>query len=107
VTSDVALVGSYEIADGKTIDARTARLGFDLQPWAGARIALAGNLQNIAEYGPRTFAAFGLSQSFVIDEHWSVDLTLDSNKTLAGIDPSRVLNPEHPVASGGFIGGGS
>ncbi|HEY6814162.1 MAG TPA: hypothetical protein VI168_01360 [Croceibacterium sp.] len=106
VTSDVALVGSYEIADGDTVDARTARLGFDLQPWAGARIALAGNLQNIAEYGPRTFAAFGLSQSLVLDEHWSVDLTLDSNKTLDGIDPSRVLNPEHPVASGGFLGSG-
>ena len=54
--SAVALVGTYEIADGETIDTRTARLGFDLQPWAGARIALSGNLQNIAEYGARTFA---------------------------------------------------
>ncbi len=39
VTSDIQLVGAYEIADGETIDARTARIGFDLQPWAGARIA--------------------------------------------------------------------
>jgi len=105
-TSAVALVGSYEIADGQTIDARTARLGFDLAPWAGARIAVSGNLQNIAEFGPRTFAAFGLSQSLVLDAHWSVDLTLDSNKTIGGIDPARVLNPLHPVASGGFIGSG-
>src|SRR3989344_337715 len=37
VTRDVNLVGSYEIADGDTIKARTARLGFDLAPWAGAR----------------------------------------------------------------------
>ncbi|HYD23476.1 MAG TPA: hypothetical protein VEB68_01675 [Croceibacterium sp.] len=105
-TSAIALVGAYEIADGETVDARTARVGFDLQPWAGARIALSGNLQNIADYGPRTFAAFGLSQSLVLDEHWSVDVTFDSNKTLGGIDPTRVLNPLHPVASGGFIGGG-
>lgn len=103
-TSAIALVGTYEIADGDTIDTRTARLGFDLQPWAGARIAASGNVQDIAEYGPRTFAAFGLSQSLVLDEHWSVDLTLDSNRTLAGIDPARVLNPLHPVASGGAIG---
>ena len=107
VTGDVALVGSYEIADGETIDARTARLGFDLQPWAGARIAVSGNVQDIAEYGPRTFAALGLSQSLVLDVHWSVDLTLDTNETIAGIDPARVFNALHPVASAGFIGNGA
>ena len=105
VSKDVQLVGAYELADGEKIDARTARLGFDVQPWAGARIALSGNVQDIAEYGPRSFAAFGLSQSLVLDKHWSVDASLDANKTLGGIDPTRVLNPLHPVASGGFIGG--
>jgi uncharacterized repeat protein (TIGR01451 family) len=106
VRSDIQLVGAYEIADGENVDARTARLGFDLQPWAGARIALSGNVQDIAEYGPRSFAAFGLSQSLALDEHWSVDASIDANKTLGGIDPARVLNPLHPVASGGFVGGG-
>jgi uncharacterized repeat protein (TIGR01451 family) len=107
VTRDIQLVGAYEIADGDAVDARTARLGFDIQPWAGARIAVSGNFQDIAEYGPRSFAAFGLSQSLVLDKHWSVDFSLDANKTLGGIDPARVLNPLHPVASGGFIGGGA
>jgi hypothetical protein len=107
VTPSVALIGAYEIADGDTVDARTARLGFDIAPWAGARIALSGNVQNIAEYGPRSFAAYGLSQSLVVSEHWSVDVTLDGNKTLGGIDPNRVLNPLHPVASGGFVGDGT
>jgi uncharacterized repeat protein (TIGR01451 family) len=107
VTSGINLVGAYELADGEKVDARTARLGFDVQPWAGARIALSGNVQDIAEYGPRSFAAFGLSQSLVLDEHWTVDATIDANKTLGGIDPSRVLNPLHPVASGGFVGGGA
>jgi uncharacterized repeat protein (TIGR01451 family) len=105
VASGIQLVGAYEIADGEAVDARTARLGFDLQPWAGARIALSGNVQDIAEYGPRSFAAFGLSQSLVLDEHWTVDASIDANKTLGGIDPARVLNPLHPVASGGFVGG--
>jgi uncharacterized repeat protein (TIGR01451 family) len=107
VKTGFQLVGAYEIAKGKNIDARTARVGFDIQPWAGAKIAVTANQQDIAEYGPRSFAAFGLSQSVVLGKHWSLDASLDSNKTLHGIDPSRVLNPLHPVASGGFIGGGS
>jgi len=107
VSRSVALIGSYEIANGETIDARTARIGFDLAPWAGARIALSGNVQDIAEYGPRSFAAFGLSQSFVLSSRWSVDFTLDANRTLSGVDPTSVLNPLHPVASGGFVGHGT
>jgi len=107
VNRALALVGSYEIADGDAIDARTARIGFDLAPWAGARIALSGNIQDIAEYGPRSFAAFGLSQSWVLSQRWSVDFTVDGNKTLGGVDPARVLNPLHPVASGGFVGDGA
>jgi uncharacterized repeat protein (TIGR01451 family) len=104
VTPDVALVGSYEIAKGEHIDARTARIGFDLKPWTGARIVASANQQSVDEYGPRSFAAYGLSQSLPLGKHWTVDLTLDGNKTLNGIDPARVLNVNQPVASGGFIG---
>ena len=107
VSRAVALVASYEIAKGDIIDSRTARIGFDLQPWAGARIALAGNVQDIAEYGPRSFASFGLAQSLIVSKHLTIDASLDGNRTLGGIDPLRVLNPLHPVASGGFIGGGA
>ncbi|MFT4026663.1 MAG: hypothetical protein QM676_07675 [Novosphingobium sp.] len=103
----VALTASYEIAVGDSVDARTARLGFDLTPWAGARITASGNMQDITEYGPRTFAAFGLSQSVMLNERWSLDATLDSSRTLGGIDPSRVLDAAQPVASGGFVGANS
>lgn len=106
VTPDIRLLGSYEIADGETIEARTARIGFDLKPWAGARIVSSVNQQTISELGNRSFAAFGLSQSLPIGKRWSVDFSLDSNRTLGGIDQSRVLNPDQPVASGGFIGDG-
>ena len=104
VTRDVNLVGSYEIADGDTIRARTARIGFDLAPWAGARLLATANQQEIGEYGPRSFAAYGLSQSLKIDEHLSVDLSLDGNRTIGGIRASDVLNVDQPVASGGFLG---
>ena len=104
IKSDIALVGSYEIAKGENIDARTARIGFDIAPWAGGRITASGNSQDITEYGPRTFAAYGLAQSFKINDKWSVDFTLDGNKTLSGFSRADVVNPLQPVASGGFLG---
>ena len=104
IKSDIALIGSYEIAKGENIDARTARIGFDIAPWAGGRITASGNQQDITEYGPRTFAAYGLAQSFKISENWSIDFTLDGNKTLGGVTRNDVVNPLQPVASGGFLG---
>ena len=104
ITPAIAIIGAYEIARGRNVHADTARIGFDLKPWAGARITATANRQDIAEYGPRSFAAYGLAQSLPLGKHWSVDFSLDGSKTLAGIDPTRVLNPAQPVAAGGFIG---
>jgi|CXWL01.1.fsa_nt_gi uncharacterized repeat protein (TIGR01451 family) len=103
VTNGITLVGGYEIAKGDAIDARTARIGFDVKPWTGGRLVATTNRQSTNEYGPRSFAAFGLSQSLPVNGKLTVDFTLDGNKTLGGVDPARVLNPSHPVASGGFI----
>ena len=107
VTKDVQLVGSYEIAKGENIDARTARVGFDVAPWSGGRITASANQQDIAEFGPRSFAAYGLAQSFKINEKYSLDFTLDGNKTLSGLDRDDILNPLQPAASGGFLGSDS
>lgn len=104
VTPAVTMIGSYEIVTGKSVDARTARIGFDLKPWSGARFVATANRHEVAEDGPRSYAAYGLAQSLPIGERWTVDFSLDGNKTLAGIDPSRVLNVNQPVASGGFLG---
>ncbi len=104
VNSDITLIGTYEIADGDVIDARTARVGFDLKPWTGGRFTASANQQDTNEYGPRSYAAYGFAQSLPVNEKLTVDFTLDGNKTLGGFDPARVLNPEQPVASGGFIG---
>ncbi len=104
VTKDVTLVGTYEVARGDSIRADTARLGFDVRPWAGGRIVAAVNRQTIDEYGPRSFASYGLAQSLPVGKHWTVDASVDGSRTLGGLDASRVLNPNQPVASGGVIG---
>jgi len=103
IRPDIQIIGGYEIADGENIDSRTARIGFDIAPWAGARITASGNQQDIGEFGPRTFAAYGLSQSFRLDEKWSLDFSLDGNRTLNGFNADDVINPSQPVASGGFL----
>lgn len=104
IKKDIALIAGYEIAKGENIDARTARIGFDVAPWSGGRVLSSINRQDITEFGPRTFAAYGLAQSFKISEKWSVDFTLDGNETLGGFDRADVVNPDQPVASGGFLG---
>ncbi|MEQ1510107.1 MAG: hypothetical protein ABL909_06875 [Sphingopyxis sp.] len=101
----VALVANHEITSGGAIDARTTRIGFDIQPWAGARANLSGANQNLGEFGPRSFAAYGLTQSLAINERVTVDVTLDGQRTLGGVRIRDVLDPAHPVASGGFLDG--
>lgn len=107
ITNDIALAAAYEIAKGENIDARTARVGFDISPWQGAKITTGLNRQDIAEYGKRSFASYGLSQSLPINERLSVDFTLDGNKTIGGITAADIIDPSHPVASGGYVGDGT
>lgn len=104
VTKDIKVIGTYEIADGENIDARTARIGVDVSPWDGARIVSSMNQQEITEFGPRTFAAYGLTQSIPLDDKWTIDFSLDGNETLGGFDRGDVINEQQPVASGGFLG---
>ncbi|WP_374417951.1 hypothetical protein [Novosphingobium arvoryzae] len=104
LTSAVKLVGSYEIAKGADLDARTARVGFELMPWHGARVLSSVGQQAITEYGKRSFAAFGLAQSLEVTKNLTIDATLDSSKTLGGIDAAKLVNPAHPASSGGALG---
>ncbi len=106
ITDDVRLVGTYEIADGEEIDARSLRGGIEVTPWQGGQIVTTLGQESIGEFGNRSFAAFGLSQSVQISPTLTVDATLDSSRTLNGApDVNDVVNPQQPVASGGQITG--
>lgn len=104
LSSRLKLIGSYEIAKGSAANARTARLGFEVTPWTGARATSSLGTQQIAEYGKRSFAAFGLTQSLNLGKALSIDATIDSNHVISGIKASSAINLKQPVASGGHLG---
>jgi uncharacterized repeat protein (TIGR01451 family) len=99
------LIGGFEVAKGDKFTAQTGRLGFDVAPWGGARILTTLNQGAIGENGSRTYAQYGLSQSLPLGKRWTIDATVDSSGTLSGRIPrGDVVNPFHPVASGGSLG---
>lgn len=112
LTPQVRLIGTYEIASGTAIEARTTRVGLELTPWSGARATGTLGRQRLrnpalAPPGGTSFAAFGLAQSLAVTPRLTIDATLDANRVLGGFDAARVINPAHPVASGGFLGDGN
>lgn len=103
VTKDLRLIGTYELAKGEGVDSRSAQAGVELSPWQGARVTGSLGQQLTGETGPRTYATFGLAQSLPVTRKLTLSATLDNNRTLS-LDESRVIDPAHPVASGGFLG---
>ncbi|MCB2067355.1 MAG: DUF11 domain-containing protein [Erythrobacter sp.] len=107
ITNDVRLVGLYEIADGSGYTSSTLRGGFEVTPWLGGLATASLGKQDISELGTRSFAAFGLSQTFTVSAEFSLDATFDSNWTLSGAaDPADLVNPLQPLSSGGQFGPG-
>jgi hypothetical protein len=111
ITQDVRLVGTYEIADGETLNARQLRGGIEVSPWQGGQVVTTLGQESIGENGTRSFAAFGLSQSLQITPSLTIDATIDGNRTLGGAvanaqNAPGVINPAQPVASGGQLTSG-
>ncbi len=111
ITQDVRLVGTYEIADGETLNARQLRGGVEVAPWQGGKVVTTLGQESIGENGTRSFAAFGLSQTLQITPTLTIDATIDGNRTIGGaaanaLNAGGVINPAQPVASGGQLNGG-
>lgn len=104
LTSDLRLVGTYELAKGEGLDARTARVGVEVSPWTGGRLSTTLGQQQISEQGKRSFAAFGLAQAVPVTANLTLDATLDANRMLSDISPADLVNPAHPASSGGHLG---
>jgi uncharacterized repeat protein (TIGR01451 family) len=102
VSPGVRVIGGYEVAQGKDYTTHTAQVGFDVAPWAGAKISTTLNQQAVgSENGARTFAQYGLNQSLSLGKHWSIDGTLDASTTVRGTIPAGgSITPFQTTASG-------
>ncbi len=108
ISDELRLLAAQEITDGESLDSSTTRLGLEVIPWKDARLTSTLNQSDISEYGPRTFALFGLTQSFLSGERWGFDASADTSRTLdESATPPLVINQHHPIASGGVLGGGA
>ena len=94
------ILAAEEYAVGSTFHALTTRVGFQSDPWAGAKITSTVNQSAISEYGPRTFGVLGLKQSLPIDDRWSVDFSADSSRTFHGNGPAASTTGGSLVAPG-------
>lgn len=102
----VDLVGGYDVTTGGAVAAGTARAGFEVRPWTGGRLLANTNRQAIAERGTRTYASYGLAQSLPVTARLTIDASLDANTTFGRFRRDAVLNPDQPVATGGFVDAG-
>jgi uncharacterized repeat protein (TIGR01451 family) len=98
LSDDTILFAEYEHAEGDQLEADTTRFGMRTRPWERTQISSSINSQ-ATEYGPRTFANFGLTQGFAFSERWAMDVGVDQSNTLRGPD-LEPLNPGAPLASG-------
>jgi len=98
LSNATTLFAEYEHATGDELDADTTRFGMRTRPWERTQLKSSINTQ-ASEYGPRTFANFGLTQGFNYKDHWAFDVGVDQTNTLRGANLEPV-NPNAPLASG-------
>ncbi len=103
LTDKTKVFAAQEYTNGQNFDTSTTRLGLESTPWQGGKLGSTLN-QSVSEAGPRTFSTMGLSQSLPLGAKWTLDASLDSSQTLRESGPATPLNPNHPIASGGFLG---
>ncbi|HET7655378.1 MAG TPA: hypothetical protein VFK18_00085, partial [Luteimonas sp.] len=108
ITPSFRVLAAHEITDGEQRDTATTRFGFEATPWANARLTSTLNQSRISEYGPRTFALFGLDQRIPLNANWSLDFAVDSSHSFneSGEVP-LVVDPAQPIATGGIRDGGA
>ena len=105
VTRDVRITGTYEIADGATLEARTLRAGVEVSPWQGGRIVSSLEQHSTGSGAVGQSAGFGVAQTIAVTPRLNLNATLDGNRILGeapGVE--NVINPGQPIANGGPLG---
>ena len=96
---EVDLFAEWEHASGEALQSDMSRVGVRARPWERTQLQSSVN-QAVTEYGPRSFANFGLTQGFRLTERWTFDVGLDQSNTLRGPGVAPLLSAQAPLASG-------
>ena len=106
VRDDVDLFTEWEHGSGAALRSDMTRVGVRAKPWERTQVVSSVNQQS-TEYGPRSFANFGLTQGFRVNERWTFDVGLDQSNTIRGPGVAPLLSDRAPLASGtvGLSGG--
>ncbi|MGN6112790.1 MAG: DUF11 domain-containing protein [Luteimonas sp.] len=108
VTDAFRVLAAQEFTDGQDRDTSTTRFGFEATPWKDAKLTSTLNQSQVGEYGPRTFAQFGLDQKVRVNDRWTIDASVDSSQAFhQGGDTPLVVDPSQPVQAGGIRDGGA
>jgi uncharacterized repeat protein (TIGR01451 family) len=95
----VTLFAEHEITRGESEATQSSRLGVKATPWNGGQVGTAVG-QQYGENGQRLFANLGLTQTWRINAHWSVDAGLDRTQTVHRDATAAPLNVNVPTAAG-------
>ena len=95
----VTLFGEHEVAEGERVETQMTRFGVKANPTQRSQIETSFN-DAMTEYGPRSFASFGMMQGFSVGEHWTLDVGLERSELLErpGL---TAFDARVPLASGG------
>lgn len=98
LTQATTLFVAQEFTRGDDTETQNTRVGFKTTPWTGG--SLGSSLeQQTGEYGPRMFALFGLTQTWQVNERWSLDGSFDRSHTIQEAD-AEAFDTDVPPASG-------
>lgn len=105
LTDSVRLLAGHELTDGSGLKTSTSRAGVQVVPWKGARVDSTLNQSQMSEYGPRTFAQFGLTQSLLINQRWGMDFSVDSSQSVGTKQATPEIN--NAVSTSNILGLGT
>jgi len=76
IVDGVRLIVAHEMTPGDK-GGSASQVGFEVEPWTGARLGSTLNQSQVSETGSRTFAQYGMSQSLPIGDRWTLDASYD------------------------------